>query len=87
MFRGERLVMSVDVASAFRLLGIRVGHRWQDGTERIDLRAAKRLHATAVSVPVSIETVLVAQDIELLVENITNKRQTFLAALIGTAPP
>ena len=91
VFRGRSLVMPVNVGQAFRLAGIRVDGRLcrtpgAMGTT-IDLGDPEHVchpAAEAISVAIEIDPAKAGADIELLVENVTDKTQTFIAAMIGT---
>jgi hypothetical protein len=89
LFSGHHLVMPVAVRSAFRMVGILVGRKLfrTPGllATPIDLGDPKHLcyGGTGLSVGIEIDMATPNQSIELLVENITDKEQTFTAAMIG----
>ncbi len=100
VFRSARLVMPVKVASAFRLIAIRVGKTWQRASIDVDLRdAVAQLTSSlpyrapsgpsyalnAINVWMPMDVALASQNIEMLVENITSEKQTFMACLFGVA--
>jgi len=84
VFRGERLVIpSNTVAPFFSLIDVKVGNRSQLANSTA--LPAQTFAETAVGVRLALDTATVAQDIAVVVENISQDNQTFMATLIGTA--
>jgi len=84
VFRGERLVIPANtVAPFFSLIDIKVGNRSQLANSTA--LPAQTFAETAVGVRLALDTATVAQDIAVVVENISHDNQTFMATLIGTA--
>jgi hypothetical protein len=83
VFRGERLVVPSSIAQFFAIVDIKVGNRSQLANSTA--LPASTFAENAVGVRLSLDTATVAQDIALVVENVSPDTQTFIAALIGTA--
>ena len=84
VFRGERLVIPANtVAPFFSLIDIKVGNRSQLANSTA--LPAQTFAEVAVGVRLALDTATVAQDIAVVVENISSDNQTFMATLIGTA--
>ena len=85
VFRGERLVVPSSIASFFALIDIKVGNRSQLANSTA--LPAQVFQENAVGVRLALDTAVVAQDIALIVENVSasGSAETFIAALIGTA--
>ena len=85
VFRGERLVVPSSIAADFALIDIKVGNRSQLANSTA--LPAQVFQENAVGVRLALDTAVVAQDIALIVENvsISGSAETFIAALIGTA--
>jgi hypothetical protein len=85
VFRGERLVVPSSIASDFALIDIKVGNRSQLANSTA--LPAQVFQENAVGVRLALDTAVVAQDIALIVENVSvsGSAETFIAALIGTA--
>jgi hypothetical protein len=81
-FLGERLVIPLRVARRFSVIDIRVGNRSQLANSTAI--PATAFTPTAKVMRIALDVAEVAQDIALVVENETNKNQTFQAVLIGT---
>jgi len=81
-FRGERLVVPASIAENFTLVDIKIGNRSQ-------LANSTGLPATtfvegSVGVRLALDFAETAQDVALIVENISSEAQTFIATLIGS---
>ncbi len=85
VFRGERLVVPSSIAADFALIDIKVGNRSQLANSTA--LPAQVFSEVAVGVRLALDTAVVAQDIALIVENVSvsGSAETFIAALIGTA--
>jgi len=85
VFRGERLVVPSSIAADFALIDIKVGNRSQLANSTA--LPAQVFQENAVGVRLALDTAVVAQDIALIVENVSasGSAETFIAALIGTA--
>jgi hypothetical protein len=83
VFRGERLVVPAVIGVNFSLIDVKVGNRSQLANSTA--LPAATFAENAVGVRLALDTATVAQDIALVVENISSDNATFMAALIGTA--
>lgn len=83
IFRGEHLIIPSSIAQHFDVVDIKVAGRTQlVGSEA--LPAATFVENGVVSTRLRMETAVVAQDITLVVENLTPQDRRFSASLIGT---
>ena len=83
VFRGERLVIPSSIAQQFDVVDIKVAGRTQlIGLDA--LPASTFVENSAVGMSLRMETARVAQDITLVVENLTPQARRFSASLIGT---
>lgn len=82
-FLGERLLIPSTIAAMFSLIDIKVGNRSQ--LSNSTGLPAQVFAENQVGVRLQLSPATVAQDIALVVENISMDKQTFMATLIGTA--
>jgi hypothetical protein len=82
-FLGNRLIIPSDIAPFFSLIDVKVGNRSQLANSTA--LPARVFQEDSSGVVLSLDPAVAAQDIALVVENITSDAQTFMAALIGTA--
>lgn len=83
VFRGERLVIPAGLARFFNIVDIKVGNRSQLANSTAI--PATTFVETAIGVRLALDTATVAQDVTLVVENLSRKTRAFRAAIIGTA--
>jgi len=81
-FLGERLLIPSNIAPFFSLIDIKVGNRSQ--LSNSTALPAQVFAENQVGVRLQLSPATVAQDIALVVENISMDKQTFMATLIGT---
>jgi hypothetical protein len=82
-FLGERLIIPSLIAGSFSLIDIRVRNRSQlANSTAIPARAFQE---NSRGVKVALDPAWIADHVTLVVENLTEDAQTFMAALIGTA--
>ena len=83
VFKGERLVVPSNIAADFAIIDVKVGNRSQLANSTA--LPAQVFCETAIGVRLALDVAVVAQDIALVVENVSDHDETFMAALIGTA--
>ena len=84
VLRGERLAIPFDIARYFDVCDIKVGGRTQLPGNDTPL-PAEIFGEHARGIPVQMETAVVAQDITLVVKNLSKRKRTFMGTVIGTA--
>ena len=82
-FDGDRLIIPESYAPYFAIVDIKVGNRSQLANSTAI--PAMSFVPTARSIRFALDRAVVAQDIAIVVENVTEEAQTFMATLIGTA--
>jgi len=82
-FDGDRLIIPESYAPHFAVIDIKVGNRSQLANSTAI--PAMSFVPTVRSIRFALDRATVAQDISIVVENITGDAQTFMATLIGTA--
>jgi hypothetical protein len=81
-FRGERLVIPAEISDSFALLDIKIGNRSQFANS-MSMPASTFIEG-AVGVRLQLDTAEVAQDIALIVQNLTSAPLAFRATMIGS---
>jgi hypothetical protein len=84
-FRGDRLVVPWRTARYFSIIDIKVGNRSQLANSTAI--PAQSFVEGAPAIHGRLDTACVAQDIAVVVENISKRTRTFRAVLIGTGTP